>query len=570
MPAFRSAEIGQLARELRLSPMRLRIQQLAGISHLLEILEPAKEYPYSFVCFHITTYRPRRSEDSALGGKTLIEDLVALLDHLTETHPLPSEAAQGRLYDSEALASRLRVSTKTISRWRSRGLAGCWYVFDGSKPRLAFDGRSVQRFIARNAELVRRGSMFQLMGEEEKEHIIERARELAASQKMTMHIVTQQIASETGRAVETIRYTLRRYDAEHPDEAVFDGREEARELDEATLIHDASAAGDSVKDLAARFNRKEPEIRRLITQGRCGKLVADPIPYIYNAIFEAPDATRQLSAAPVSSAGDEENAEETLRRLPADLPPYLKELYRTPLLGREEEAFLFRKMNYALHGAEMVRQQLSLMLPVTASNHTGIAAMIVRFDQHLAAAQEVKHRIIQANLRLVVSIAKKHMFGHPSANLFELVSDGNIALMRAVEKFDFARGFRFSTYGSWAIMRGFARSIPDELAHNGKFQTGHDELLDSTRDESENAPLTQDDQESVRGMLRASMSVLDERERAIVLRHFGIEREGQACTLDEIGRDLGLSKERIRQIEVKAFGKLRGALGQRGAELLAG
>ena len=76
-------------------------------------------------------------------------------------------------------------------------------------------------------------------------------------------------------------------------------------------------------------------------------------------------------------------------------------------------------------------------------------------------AVTVKNQIVRANLRLVVSIAKRHV--GPTDNFFELVSDGNMSLIRAAEKFDYARGNKFSTYASWAIMKNFARTIPDEL-----------------------------------------------------------------------------------------------------------
>jgi RNA polymerase sigma factor (sigma-70 family) len=72
-------------------------------------------------------------------------------------------------------------------------------------------------------------------------------------------------------------------------------------------------------------------------------------------------------------------------------------------------------------------------------------------------------------LRLVVSIAKRHV--GPVENFFELVSDGNMSLIRAVEKFDYARGNKFSTYASWAIMKNFARTIPDEHRHRDRFRT---------------------------------------------------------------------------------------------------
>ena len=87
---------------------------------------------------------------------------------------------------------------------------------------------------------------------------------------------------------------------------------------------------------------------------------------------------------------------------------------------------------------------------------------------------------MRANLRLVVSIAKRHVT--PDQNFFELVSDGNMSLIRAVEKFDFSRGNKFSTYASWAIMKNFARTIPGEFKHRDRFRTSQDEMFAATQE----------------------------------------------------------------------------------------
>ena len=87
-------------------------------------------------------------------------------------------------------------------------------------------------------------------------------------------------------------------------------------------------------------------------------------------------------------------------------------------------------------------------------------------------------------MRLVVSIAKRH--AGQTENFFELLSDGNMSLIRAVEKFDFSRGNKFSTYASWAIMKNFARSIPDEKHHRERYVTGHEEVFDGAADNRSN------------------------------------------------------------------------------------
>ena len=565
MKSFRCTEIAQLMHELTLSPRRHRLRQLSGISRAIELIDPKREYPYSFVCFQITGYRPRRTDDVLLDGKSVIEDLIDLADILTADHPIPAESVKTRLHDAESLASRFKVSVKTISRWRKRGLVGCRYDCHGSGPKLAFSTRAVQSFVTQNLELVRRGSSFKLMRREEKSLIIARARELVATEQRSLHAVTMKLAEETGRAVETIRYTLRRFDQENPAEALFDRTEQANKIDEKEVIYLAFVDGEHVSQLAERFNKPETEIRRLLTAARVEELASNPIDYIHHESFDAPDAASQImeTSGPESREKQSE-ADPTLTRVPSGLPAYLQELYRTPLLTATEERHLFRKMNFVLHGAEQSRQKIAKK--PQAATETDVADV----DKQLDRATEIKNQIIQSNLRLVVSIAKRHLSGGAAANLFELVSDGNIALMRAVEKFDYARGFRFSTYASWAIMRSYARSVPEAMTHTDRFRTGHDEVLASTRDYRAVESSVESPQEHLRSTLADSLAELDDRERSIVERHFGLGDADSTRTLDEIGREFGISKERVRQIELRALKKLRNTLGDRGAELLAG
>src|SRR4029077_6848314 len=92
-------------------------------------------------------------------------------------------------------------------------------------------------------------------------------------------------------------------------------------------------------------------------------------------------------------------------------------------------------------------------------------------------ALETKNQIIGANVRLVVSIVKTRM--GPNKNFFEMVSDGNMSLIRAVERFDFSRGIKFSTYATWAIVNNFSRTMPEDKRSQDRFVTGLEELLDS-------------------------------------------------------------------------------------------
>ena len=138
-----------------------------------------------------------------------------------------------------------------------------------------------------------------------------------------------------------------------------------------------------------------------------------------------------------------------------------------------------------------------------------------------------------------------------------MVSDGNVSLIRAVEKFDYARGNKFSTYASWAIMKNFARSIPGEFKHRDRFRTSYEELFSSEQD-ARSDPYSQEVAQQLRTQQVGSiLSHLDEREQKIIISRFGLDHAREPQTLHEVGITLGVTKERIRQIEARALDKLR-------------
>jgi RNA polymerase sigma factor (sigma-70 family) len=158
-------------------------------------------------------------------------------------------------------------------------------------------------------------------------------------------------------------------------------------------------------------------------------------------------------------------------------------------------------------------------------------------------------------LRLVVSIAKKHV--GQTGNLFELISDGNVSLMRAVEKFDFSRGFKFSTYASWAIMKNFARSIPAENTYRDRFQTGQELAFEFAADSRGDAIESEIEDERMKRTVEQFLDQLDDREREIIVSRYGLLNRNEPQTLEQVGARLGVTKERVRQIEYRAIHKLR-------------
>jgi RNA polymerase primary sigma factor/RNA polymerase sigma factor len=236
-------------------------------------------------------------------------------------------------------------------------------------------------------------------------------------------------------------------------------------------------------------------------------------------------------------------------RLPSGLPPYLASLYEVPLLNREQEAHLFRKFNYLKYRANKLRDELD---PARAKSSI-MDEIESLYDQTVV----VKNQIVRANLRLVVSIAKRHV--GPSDNFFELVSDGNMSLIRAVEKFDFARGNKFSTYASWAIMKNFARTIPDEIRYKDRYRTANFEMFSATEDQRSDQYEQESAQSQRQFQVGRILERLDEREAKIIISRFGLDHKQEPLTLKEVGAEMGVTKERVRQIEARALNKLRQA-----------
>ncbi len=546
MPKFFNHEVGDLAQQLTRSPRRLRVDQVHGIEHLLEIIDPDRAYPYEFVCFHITKYHKRGpTTGHSVPGQALMSDLVTMAELLTRQAGV-TVAELGEPYlTHQGVAEALEVSTKTIRRWRNRGLMGIRVVFEDGVNRLAFLKRTVDRFTKQNHELVARGASFKQLSEAERRTIVDRAGELAANGTVKLHAAARVIAEETGRAVETIRYTLRRHDSANPDGALFGQKARSAQCERDLAILHCREAGETIRSIAKAFGCKADDIRLALRRVEARRWVEQRWDFVHHELFDAPNADALILDVPEPVCTDAKKSPAPRK----DAPAYVQSLYRTPLLSREQEHDLFRRYNY-------LKFKVSKAIAAMDLDEIG-QALFDRVTDLVQRVETMRQRIIQANLRLVVSIAKKHVGWSPE--FFQVISDGNMSLMRAVEKFDFGRGTRFSTYATWAIVKNYARSIPEERYRNPRHVTGQDELLDATADHRD-APASDSDRQRVRELISTGLKVLDSREQEVVKSHFGLGGSGETLTLEQLGQRFGVTKERVRQIEQRALSRLREVL----------
>jgi RNA polymerase primary sigma factor len=547
MIGFHHTEIAELAKQMPFTPKAMRLEQVNRAEKLICLIEPSKSYPYEFVYYQITGKRKLGDIGQLLSAKTLREDLARLVETVSGTIRIKPEDVNEEVLSIDEAARHFKVSHKTIQRWRKQGLVSRRFMGNDGRLRVGFLRSSLDHFAVRNAEQVQAGSDFSRLTPEERREIIRRARRLSLFCHCCLFEVSKRIARKLDRAVETVRQTIKEYDREHPGARLFPDASEPLQDTDRIQIYTKYQQGVSVHALAKRFCRTRSSIYRIVTEERARQLLEVPIEYMGSPDFEKPDADERILGG-TESAGREKKSPSP----PKGLPIYLKTLYKTPLLSRDQEQALFRRYNYLKFKAARVRDQIK-------GSRSPLVEDIAEIERLVDEANRVKNQIIQANLRLVVNIAKRHV--GPQANFFELISDGNMSLMRAVEKFDYTRGFKFSTYASWAIMKNFARSVPQEGVRRDRFMTGRDELLEMSHDlRFEGEDSYHEPDISVRQNIEKVLSELDEREREIVIRRFGLGNQPGPQTLEEVGQHFGVTKERIRQIETRALSKLRGLL----------
>jgi len=563
MRKIKNANLAQLLMQIRFTPEAKRRRELAAAEKLYSLIDPRKQYPYDFVCFHITGFHSQDDDDGELiDGPDLRDDLYAFISKLSGKLATPVSAASERIYTAEELATKFNVSTKTVSRWRKRGMLARKFIFADGGRRFGFAESTVEKFAREHLQLVAEAGTFQRLTKKHRQQIVRQARSLAAKTSLSRYQITRQIAEKMGIAQETVRYTLRDFEKEHPDKPVFRrplGRMRPTEAAELFRLH---KQGVSVRQLMKRFDRSRSSVHRIINQRRAMALLAHRINYVPSDEFAAEGAAERILGRPLEVKRPEPEKRIEPFELVGEnlLPEYLQVLKITPVLNRDQELELFRRYNYLKYSAATERHELKL-------SHV-CATLLSQLETHLDQAEEIRRILVEANLRLVVSIASKHTSDR--ANFLELVSKGNFALIQAVEEFDYTKDLRFSRRASLNIAKEYARVsgrstelTPRRAASLAHFTRG---LRETTADVLAVERTRKD-------LAQVIKEELDEREQYVIVHHFGLTGSSirkNTKTLKQIGDELDLTKERIRQIELAALQKLRQCLSKEQFELLTG
>ena len=271
------------------------------------------------------------------------------------------------------------------------------------------------------------------------------------------------------------------------------------------------------------------------------RIVRTEVSFIYNADFDRLPASELLSSPLVAKESPAELPQ--ARSLTREL---ILTLYEVPLLSFEDEQSLFRRMNFLKFRANSRRSKLDPELPDTG--------LIEAVELDLRLSEETRNHILRANLRLVISIARR--LTREQGRFDDAVSDGFVALMQAVDRFDYSRGFRFSTYATHAIQRDYFNRTKRQRVKDERVQICDPVVLHSDRI-SETLDQHWERCSAVSDSIQDAIAThLDRREQFVILQRFGLI-DGKAHTLRELGELLSVSKERVRQLETRALRKLQ-------------
>lgn len=521
---------------MRFTPHAKRLEQLAASERLLLSIAPRQDYPFDFIVDRITGYRPKNGTILLVCGSDLQHDLGLLLESVSATLEQSADAAGQPVLTIEAAAQRLNVASKTLQRWRRRGLPARVFTFADGKRRIAFLLSSVEHFLSTHADKLSPQADGKHVSVDEIERLVTRARRLV-SQGLWPEETARRLASRARRSPLAVLSYLKQFEQTAGNAAIFDRAASPPNARQVALATQALRRGAPPRTVAARLQLSRYAVYRILMDRELGRLRAHRVRFIDDPLYHQPDA--QTAITEMCSQRCLEGATEEVA-VPGELPSYLRELYRTPLLTPARERSLFLALNY--WKMRLAESQAALS-PATARWRD------VQRGRALAErVAAVRNEIVTANLRLVVSVAKKHL--RQALSLMDLVSEGNVTLLRTIDSFDVHRGYRFSTYATFALMRCFARAIPQMLHRQA---AGQEPLLQVADPHSARSFELVDARERLATLFRR----LNPREQEILSSSFGLQETRTPESYGELGSRLGISRQRVQQIERGALLKLR-------------
>lgn len=489
----------------------------------------------------------------------------------------------------DEMMTLLNVKATALSRWgklRPHPLLHATNAADERKN--VYFPAEVLRFVEQNRTLIDRAMRCRRLGKELQGRVLARVRELSQRLTCTKTEIYRQVGyefdipertvlyfaesdEETKRVIPAPRPTLTTDEKKHIRKEKKDGTHslnvaKTMQRSRSTIdrvAHEAGLTqreltpsemremyrefkrGRTIPELMQRFGKSERTVYRIVREEELSDVKTRDIRYIYNPSFEEPSQEMLTRIRPRKRRKSDTRSEP-----PPNAHPYIASLYRTELLPAKEQLFLLRGMNYRYHEAAKIRDRIKA--DEFPNDKYDLVAKLIR------DADRIKNMLIESNVRLVVNLAKGR---NGDEDFFATVSTGNMALIRAVEKYDYARGFCFSTYAHRSILNAFSKDAEKEMRHQSRHkrlleQSEGNERVHAGEVSAEDIPSKKEEtHEHTPPAFDAILGILpkisDPRDREILILSLGIYGEPQG--VPEIASALGYSSVWIRARRMKAL-----------------
>ncbi|MHC4479376.1 MAG: hypothetical protein ACYS1C_00175 [Planctomycetota bacterium] len=427
MSGYRFRRVRELVRQLAVGPIEVRRRQAERLEELLVEVRADRSYPYEFLYFRITGFRPKDDLREAYEGADVLPDLQRALRELSSGAPRAVEDLDEEVCAPKEVAAAFSVSPRTVRRWQGRGLPRATYLFPDGHKGPGIRQSVLDRFLERHGDSVERSARFSKLSEAEERDIVRIARQ------------------------ETVRLVLLSHDRDNPDRAIF-GRPSARLTPaDRRRLRKQYLQGVPVEELCEHYGRSRSTIYRLINEERAREMLQEPLSCYREEDFGEEQSDERILAPALRDIAE-------LRDQPPQTGAGAEEPRRSGQLTPEQERALFRAYNYAKFRADEMRKELKVTGYVPSRIIGGIEEMMRR-------ARRVREFLLRVYAPLAEHAALQH--SGPGADLQELRVKSRAQLARLIDSFDYRKRARFEAYANLDLLKTFARA-PVAEHHAGR------------------------------------------------------------------------------------------------------
>lgn len=514
---------------------------------LIASIRPNALYSVAGAIHFITTgKKDTEANGQAVAGSALIHDLCRLAEYVTRRSRLSSKHLREDYYTPAQVAEELCVREKSVRDWRTEGLITLPILFSDGRRHLVVLKSVFDRFVKQNAAVIPGQQIEGNFNDEQRLKIVGRAWEIVTLDKsVSLYRAAAKIAGEMNLEPKAVRAALRLANSKLPAEAkLFSEYADDNISERNREIINLSTEGASRREIARMFQCSAVDVGAVLRKGWVLTCKAEVVKFIDSELFDDPEEVKKLLRAPAPDAqGNSAN------------PGHVQSTGgyvlhgNTSVLSTEDERMLSRKHNY-LKG-KFIRE-LGEVDPelVTSSEQKRLRRMY-------CDSFEPRSEFINRNIPLGISVARlEERKGRTRLNFDELMSECHFGLLRAADGFDASRGFKFSTYGVNSLRRNLQRALAKDSKIAQRYSDESEVIIALAEDRRSDANGNLDSA-GIMEMLHSALSELEPRERYVLEHRYGISNGGIGQTLDEIGEHFGVTKERVRQIQVRAERKLK-------------